>query len=434
MVVNDLARQPTRRAKDLAVHLLKDENEHVEVHELRGFVSDDLVSALNESYAISRGTQARQFLFSLSLNPPLKENVSTEDFEKAINQVEKKLGLDNQPRAIVFHEKEGAKGYRRHAHAVWSRIDSEDMKAINLPFYKRKLRDVSQELFLEHGWQMPKGLTDPAQRNPHNFTLAQWQQAKRNNKDPREIGRVFKQCWAASDSSPSFGTALKEHGYWLAKGDRRGFIALNHRCEPFSIPKYAGIKTKNVRARLGNEDNLPSIAEVRKQIASDMTAQLTKLQEQQEKAVKERTRLINTQLRELAHKHQKARQELKDNHAKRLRQETKQRQARFRKGLRGILDRVTGKHRKITQENELEAKQAIKRDQQEKDQLIFKQADQRQIQQRRLERLHEFKQASDQKLSHDIKQYQEISKQKRELFELRKQQPKQPARGPILEH
>ena len=30
-------------ARDLALHLLKDENEHVEVHELRGFVSDNLI-------------------------------------------------------------------------------------------------------------------------------------------------------------------------------------------------------------------------------------------------------------------------------------------------------------------------------------------------------------------------------------------------------
>lgn len=57
-------------ARDLALHLLKEENEHVNVHELRGFVSDDLVSALNEAHAISRGTKARQFLYSLSLNPP----------------------------------------------------------------------------------------------------------------------------------------------------------------------------------------------------------------------------------------------------------------------------------------------------------------------------------------------------------------------------
>jgi len=69
-------------ARDLALHLLKEENDHVEVHELRGFVSDDLVSALNEVHAISRGTKARQYLFSLSLNPPPDVNVSIEDFEE----------------------------------------------------------------------------------------------------------------------------------------------------------------------------------------------------------------------------------------------------------------------------------------------------------------------------------------------------------------
>ena len=58
-------------AKQLAVHLLKtEENEHVQVHDLRGFSSDNLKSALQEAYAISRGTQAKQFLFSLSLNTP----------------------------------------------------------------------------------------------------------------------------------------------------------------------------------------------------------------------------------------------------------------------------------------------------------------------------------------------------------------------------
>ena len=115
-------------AKDLALHLLKQENEHVELHELRGFASENLVSALNESYAISRGTRCQQFLFSLSLNPPPQENVATQDFEQAIDKVEERLGLSGQPRAVVFHEKEG----RRHAHAVWSRIDADAMKAIPL--------------------------------------------------------------------------------------------------------------------------------------------------------------------------------------------------------------------------------------------------------------------------------------------------------------
>src|SRR5690606_32007004 len=124
--------------RQLAAHLLRtDENEHVEVHELRGFMADDLHGAFQEAYAASKGTRAKQPFFSLSLNPPANENVPTEIFEDAIDRVEQRLGLAGQPRAVVFHEKDG----RRHAHAVWSRIDTDAMKAVNLPHYKVKLRD-----------------------------------------------------------------------------------------------------------------------------------------------------------------------------------------------------------------------------------------------------------------------------------------------------
>ena len=109
---------------------MKEENERVEVHELRGFASDELMGALNESYAISRATKCKQYMFSLSLNPPKEADVSNEDFENAIGRVEEKLGMTGQPRAIVFHEKDG----RRHYHAVWSRIDIEEMKAAQLSF------------------------------------------------------------------------------------------------------------------------------------------------------------------------------------------------------------------------------------------------------------------------------------------------------------
>src|SRR5690606_33512002 len=98
----------------------------------------------------------------------------------AIDAIEHKLGLSGQPRAIVFHEKDG----RRHAHAVWSRIDAEQMKAINLPHYKLKLRDVSKQLFLEHGWQLPRGFVSGRERDPASFTHAEWEQAKRAGHDP----------------------------------------------------------------------------------------------------------------------------------------------------------------------------------------------------------------------------------------------------------
>lgn len=130
-------------ARQLAAHLLRqDENEHVELHELRGFIAADLNGALHEAYAISRGTRCQQFLFSISLSPPPAEDVPVQAFEAAIAAIERKVGLTGQPRAVMFHEKKG----RRHAHCVWSRIDADRMTAINLSHYKLKLRDLSRQL------------------------------------------------------------------------------------------------------------------------------------------------------------------------------------------------------------------------------------------------------------------------------------------------
>ncbi|MEM9739275.1 MAG: relaxase/mobilization nuclease domain-containing protein, partial [Pseudomonadota bacterium] len=192
-------------AQAAAEHFLNTrDNEHVEVYELRGFVSDDLAGALNEIYAISRGTRCKQFLYSLSLNPPPTEQATTQDFEDAIARVEAKLGLSDQPRAIVFHEKKG----RRHAHCVWSRIDVGEMKAIQMSFDREKLKTISRELFLHHGWQMPPGLAHRESRDPRNYSLAEWQQARRIKTHPNQITRDIEDAWAISDTRESFAHAL----------------------------------------------------------------------------------------------------------------------------------------------------------------------------------------------------------------------------------
>jgi hypothetical protein len=145
--------------QNLAAHLLRtDENEHVLVHELRGFASDNLKDALREVHAVARGTKCRQYLFSLSLSPPEGERVPVSVFEDTVARIEKQLGLEEQPRALVFHEKEG----RRHAHAVWGRIDADTMTAKPLPFFKQKLMGIARELYLDHGWKMPRGFANAA--------------------------------------------------------------------------------------------------------------------------------------------------------------------------------------------------------------------------------------------------------------------------------
>ncbi len=355
-------------AKDLAVHLLKPENDHVQVHELRGFVSDDLLGAFTESYAISRGTRCKQFLYSLSLNPPEGAKVSTEAFEKAADKVEKRLGLDGQPRAIVFHEKNG----RRHAHVVWSRIDPQEMKAVQLSHSKRKLREVSRELFREHGWEMPKGLIDRNARDPKNFTLAEWQQARRVGKDPRQIKAAIQDAWAISDTRGALEAALGERGYVLARGDRRGFVVLDRDGEIYSLPKWAGLKTKDVRAKVGSENALPSVAEARGKIAKAMTPAVQRLEAERRRMAKVQNRQLEVERLRLvkAQREERKRFEL----ALRVRafREAKQRQDRYRKGFAGLWDILRGESARIRKENELEAWQAIKRDQAQRDGLIFK--------------------------------------------------------------
>lgn len=355
-------------AKDLADHLLKPENDHVQVHELRGFVSDGLLGAFTESYAISRGTRCKQFLYSLSLNPPEGARVSTAAFEKAADKVEKRLGLDGQPRAIVFHEKNG----RRHAHVVWSRIDPQEMKAVQLSHSKRKLREVSRELFREHGWEMPKGLIDRNARDPKNFSLAEWQQAKRVGKDPRQIKAAIQDAWAISDTRGALETALDERGYVLARGDRRGFVVLDRDGEIYSLPKWAGLKTKDVRARLGSEKTLPSVAEARGRIAEAMTPAVQRLEAERRRMAKVQNRQLEVERQRLVKAQRDERKRFELALQSRSLREAKQRQDRCRKGFAGLWDILRGESARIRRENELEAWQAMKRDRAQRDGLIFK--------------------------------------------------------------
>ena len=145
-------------------------------------------------------------------------------FEKTADLIEKKLGLENQPRAIVFHEKDG----RRHAHVVWSRIDSEKMRAINLPHYKTKLRDVSRSPSISN----MAGICRAAFKIDGSVIRFELYAAGNGNKQSAQMSirvrsrRRFKMHGSFPTIEASFEAALKERGFWLARGDRRGFVAL----------------------------------------------------------------------------------------------------------------------------------------------------------------------------------------------------------------
>lgn len=368
----------------LAAHLLNErDNDHVRVGDVRGFASDDLHGAFKEVQAVASGTRCKQYLFSLSLNPPKDADVSEQAFERAVDAAEKALGLEGQPRAIVYHEKEG----RRHAHVVWSRIDAQEMRAINLAHFKNKLTALSRDLYLEHGWRLPDGLRPDGQRNPLNFSLEEWQRAKRQGLDPREIKHAFRDAWNRADGQQAFAHALAEYGYFLARGDRRGFVALDLEGNVYAVARMAGVKARDIPVKLGDPAQLPSVAETGIELATRTSAQLKRFIAEAREHQAQQAAPLDAQRSEMRARHRTTRETLSARQQSRWQAETEERALRVRTGLAGLLDKITGKARAIRERNQLEAFESLRRDQRERDSLIARQLDERRALQTEFEKL-----------------------------------------------
>jgi len=365
--------------QELARHLLNvDDNEHAEIHELRGFMSSDLCGAIKEIEAISLGTKCQQYLYSLSLNPPQNARVSVEAFEKAIEDIERRLGLSGQPRAIVFHEKNG----RRHAHCVWSRINVEKMRAIDLPHTKYRLRDISRELYLEHGWDMPNGLRDPKDRVKETFSGAEAKQASRAKENPAELKKLFQRCWEQSDSRAAFSAALWQNGFCLARGDRRGFVAVDTDGEVYSLSRWLGEKPKSIRARLGHEANLPSLDDALALLNQAKSAP-EPAPDNTERDIKRSIAALKEEQAELVAHQRDERAALRAEHETRSIRETQACSNRLPTGIKSAWARLTGQYDRLCSELAEDAANCAARNSQEKQALIDRHLTERRVLERK---------------------------------------------------
>ncbi len=357
--------------QQLGLHLLKtEENEHVEVHEVSGFVSETVLGAMKEAHALSLGTRCKQYLFSVSLNPPPEESVPIDVFEDAVRRIEEANGLVGHPRLVVFHEKEG----RRHAHAVWSRIDADTMTAKGLDFFKSKLMRVAKQLYLDNGWAMPKGFVDKSLRDPRNFSLDDWQQAKRADLNPAELKAAVQECWKLSDNRAAFTTALEERGLFLAKGDRRGHVVVTIEGDVFPISRLVGIKAQQVINRLGDPDHLPTVKQMVDRLAGEVGTRLKgHIREAKHlAAIALKPLLERRDELKIAHRHE--RHGLDASQRERFVREQRERSSRIRTGAKGMWDILTGRYFKPRKANEAEALAGVHRDRAQRHNLLRAQA------------------------------------------------------------
>lgn len=240
----------TGNTRWLAAHLQNAaDNETVELVEVTGTIATDIDGALAEFDAVTAGTRATEGVYAAFINPP--EPLSRAQYARALAVIERRLGLQGQPRIVLFHVKNG----REHCHAVWSRIDARTMKAIHLSHDRQKLRACARELAAEFGLALPPNLANDrgAERfnAPPQPTRAEKAMEVASGLSREERRRTITACYRHSDSAQAFVKALEEAGYMLARGDRRAYVIVDIAGDVHSLARQIdGAKTKDVKKKL----------------------------------------------------------------------------------------------------------------------------------------------------------------------------------------
>ncbi|MGE0278464.1 MAG: relaxase/mobilization nuclease domain-containing protein [Nitrospiraceae bacterium] len=332
--------------QQLATHLLNaHDNERVEIIDMRGSVARDLHGAFAEWRAASTATNCRKYIYSLSFNPdPQQRRLTREEITDYIARAEQRLGLENQPRAIVIHEKYG----REHVHVAWSRIDIENIRAIQLSHDRHKLRAVTQEFAREKGLRLPDRMKDGRDRfkdRDSRVTHAEKQQEERTGITKEERRRELTALWRQADNAESFTAALEDKGYFLAQGDKRSFVVVDRYGEIHSLGRQLdGVKTKDIRARLPPPYKLRTVADAKTAamrkfappVREQFRAQADTRRADLAAAQKKRRAKIIAKMDTLAEKHERELRQLAEKHA------AANAPSPPAKGLAAFLGRITG--------------------------------------------------------------------------------------------
>lgn len=187
-----------------------------------------------------------------------------------------------QPRAIVFHEKEG----REHCHVVWSRVDLDRMKAVQISHDHMKLRTCSRELAHAYGLRLPDGLAEDRgdarfEKTP-DMTRAEQEMAVASGLEPKQRREEITALYRSSDNAESFRAGLERAGYVLAQGDRRSYVVVDRAGDVHALARQIDdVRTKAVKERLATipAETLPTVDIARAQQQSRQRAVDERLRE-----------------------------------------------------------------------------------------------------------------------------------------------------------
>ncbi len=310
--------------QELARHLQNAaDNESVVFHSLRGSVSDDLAGAFAEWKMQASVTRCTKELYSVSINP--QERWPREWYEEFLDQMEKDLGLENQPRAVVFHTKKN----RDHCHAVFSRVIVDQGKAVHLAFDHDQLKMTAKRFAREKGLTLPAGYHREKRDHEGKEQLLLHEKMRADSTGiTREMRQeVITDIWRRSDSPQAFLAGLQDHGYMVCKG-KRPLCVVDYYGGVDALPRMITdkrVRTADIRTYLSKAvdvDALPTVDEMRGLIAQhrQREEQFQSTQAQQERREQivrlhaERQASLQQELAALQQQHEKALDALRAKH------------------------------------------------------------------------------------------------------------------------
>jgi hypothetical protein len=250
-----------------AKHLTKnEENERVHIAEIKGLASHTVHDALHEMSLLALGSRAVNFIYHADINPREEERLSPEEWDEAVDRLERNLGLEGHSRIVVEHEKEG----RVHRHVVWNRIDPDRMTVVSDYRDWIKHQATSRELEAAFGLEPVNGVIGPdgkrVKRRAKNYET---RRGKETGLTPEQVGAELTAAWTLADTGKAFAAAIDERGYVLAKGDGRDFVVIAPDGTTHSLARRIdGAKAADVRKRMKDvdRDSLPDVDAARAQV------------------------------------------------------------------------------------------------------------------------------------------------------------------------
>ena len=219
--------------------------------EVQGTVSQDVQSALQEMESISSGTKCKSFLYHASINPQEHEHLTPEQWQRAVEILEKELNFEGHQRVLVKHIKDG----RAHYHCIWNRINPDTLKAVHMSgsfaAHERASRQMEREFGLERiqGVHVERDQGKIPRRGPKSREM---ERGKRSGFDPRQITAEVSALWNDSKNGAEFKAALEERGYLLARGDKRDFLLVDLAGDHHNLTRRTGARAVDVRAKLAD--------------------------------------------------------------------------------------------------------------------------------------------------------------------------------------